>query len=509
MDDFVDGRVGAMDRVRSALRTASSPFSAFGNWGRGFLPGITFGGKRDTYRALGYERLLFPRNYRGRFKRGGIAYRLVTAFPEACWRGGGALYDDEDPQNETKFEKAFNDLNVRMNVWQIFERADVLAQLGRYSIILLGLPGEMDSPVRTGLSEKDLHFLTPYSEDDAFITRYNQEYQSPRWALPEKYSLRRTYVQWPGQMNPPIAPAKPVDYTRVVHVADGLLDDHIFGRPRLEAVWNLLDDLDKVTGGGAEAFWRRADGGTVWNVDPQMDMQPDDKKAIKEDLQKFNDEMERSVIVRGMKVDRLGSEVADIRGPAGAIIDQISATIGIPQRILMGSEMGKLASSKDKSNWDDRVQDRRKAFCEMIVVRPFVDKLINLGILPEPKDGSYDVDWPEMDEMDQGQRVAAAQSISLVNKNSGKTVVTPSELRTIYLGLMPMTEEQTKEASEIDAKTDARNQALQAARDTATDASLTDEPTRLTDAVASLEDALAKSDTRLARLILAEVLEGA
>ena len=70
------------------------------------LAGLTFGGARDLYQALGYQRKLLPQDYRDRYKRNGIAARVVEAFPKATWRGGAELIEDEDPTETTDFEPA-------------------------------------------------------------------------------------------------------------------------------------------------------------------------------------------------------------------------------------------------------------------------------------------------------------------------------------------------------------------------------------------------------------------
>lgn len=466
MDDAVD-EAPRKSAAQGILRTLSSPFTGErGRWNLANLAGRTFRGARDAYDALGYKRVLFSRDYRARYMRGGVSARIVEAMPQACWRGGADIADDEDPDKETPFEKAFEKLDRRLHVWQMFERADILAGLGRYAILVIGGPGaDMQEPL-TKCSLDQIRYLRPYAEDDAFITRYDMDKMSDRFGQPELYALRRMYIQWPGQMNPPQLPAMPVHWSRVIHIADKLRDDNVFGIPRLQQVWNLLDDLDKVIGGGAEAFWKRADGGTTWEIDKDLVFDPDEKKAeaqkkeMQKKVQDFTDNLEKNIIMRGMKASRLGSDTADLRGPAGAIMDQISATIGMPQRILMGSEMGKLASSKDKSNWDDQVQDRRDSFCFPVVIQQFIDRLIELGALPPPQNDTYDANWPSTDEMDQGQRVTAAVQISTLNKNEGTPVVTPSEIRTVYLGLEPMTTEQLKEVDDIKAEKIAMQQKI-------------------------------------------------
>jgi hypothetical protein len=163
----------------------------------------------------------------------------------------------------------------------------------------------------------------------------------------------------------------------VLHIADGLLDDNVFGEPRLQCIWNRLDDLEKVAGGGAEAFWRRADAGIQFDLDPTLELDEPAKESMKKQIEAYEHEMKRMLTTRGVKINQLGSDVADFSNSVNSIISLISAGTGIPQRVLMGSEQAKLASKMDRSNWDERVEDRRKDYAAPHVVRPFIDRMIN------------------------------------------------------------------------------------------------------------------------------------
>jgi hypothetical protein len=412
--------------------------------------GRTYGGERNLYKALGYKRELEPSDYRSRYRRNAVANRVVKALPKATWRGGAELIEDEDPNSETPFEKSWFDLELRLKIWTVLQRADILAGIGRYAIILIGAPGDLDQPlVQCGADE--IAFLTPFAEEDAPIQRFEIDIHNERYGQPVMYMVKRTNMASANSMNSSTL-ARQVHWTRVIHIADGLLDDNIYGEPRLESIWNLLDDLEKVSGGGAEAFWRRADGGTQWDLDPTLDLpdetDPDNPtadaspaalKQVKEDIEKIEHGLKKNIFTRGVKVNRMGSDVADFSNPVNSIISQISAGTGIPQRVLMGSEQGKLAAKMDRSNWDDRVQDRRDDFAGPMIVRPFVDRLIGLGALPPPKlEGGYDVRWSQLKILDDEQRSTIAGEWAKINQSAGSTVVTPDEIREHVLDLPPL-----------------------------------------------------------------------
>jgi hypothetical protein len=394
--------------------------------------GLTFGGSRDLYRALGYKRVLLPRDFRARYTRNAVAGRIVEAMPKACWRSGGELIEDEDPTNITEFEQAWLDLNTRLRIWYILQRADILAGIGRYAIVVLGAPGELNEPIEK-LKPEELMYLSPFSEEDAMITRFETDTSNPRFGLPLEYSLRRTIVTNTMIQPPTLMPGRMIHWSRVLHIADGLLDDHVFGFPRLERVWNLLDDLEKVTGGGAEAFWKRADAGMQLKLDPMIKADPTDLEKVKEQIAEYTDGLRRVLTTRGVDINPLSSNVANFESPADAILKQISAGAAIPQRILVGSERGELASSQDADAWSERVSDRRNDWAGPNVIRPLVDRLICWGVLPKPK--SYEVRWPEIRNLNEATRAIVAQDWAKINQAYGAVVITASEIRDKILGL--------------------------------------------------------------------------
>jgi hypothetical protein len=401
--------------------------------------GRSFAGKRDLFKALGYDRLLTPAKYRDRYRRNEVANRIVKALPKATWRAGAEIIEDEDPTTETPFEKAFIDLDHRLKIWDKFKRTDILAGIGRYAIILIGAPGALDTPLESA-SADDIAYLTPYAEEDAMIETFDIDIQSPRFGLPMYYTVKRTSMSNAQALNSAVV-GRRVHFTRVHHVADGLLDDNIYGEPRLECVWNRLDDLEKVAGGGAEAFWRRADRGMQFDLDPTLELGEGEeavaeKARIRNQIEEYEHGLRRFLLTHGMKVSELGSDVADFKTSVESIMSLISTGCDIPQRVLMGSEQGKLAAKQDRASWDNRVTDRQNEWAGPCVVRPFVDRLIELGALPSSED--FEVRFSSITTMDDEQRSKIAGEWAGLNSAAGQTVVTGDEIRERVLQLPPL-----------------------------------------------------------------------
>lgn len=386
--------------------------------------GLTFDGARDTFKALGYKKLLLPADYRSRYLRNGVAASIVEALPKATWRGGAELIEDPDKEELTIFEKAWFEFNRRLNVWRSFMQADTLCGIGRYAIILIGAPGDVGTPLPARVANKDIQYLMPFYEGDAIVSKYEIDTKNSRFGMPTEYVLRRQMQPNTMIQAPTVGVGRPVHYSRVIHIADNMLDDRVYGTPRLERVWNLLDDLEKITGGGAEAFWKRADAGMHFKLDPMLKTKPEDLTKMKEEVDDYTHRLKRNLTTRGVDIDTMNSSVADFKQPTDALMGLISAATRIPQRILSGSERGELASTQDRANWEERVMDRRSEFAAPMVVRVFVDRMIELGVLPTPSD--YDVQWPEVANMTLSERAETAKKWDAVDSlsiNEKRTVM--------------------------------------------------------------------------------------
>ena len=441
--------------------------------------GISFGGARDLYEVLGYDRLITTKQYRDEYARGGIAKRIVEAFPKATWRGGVEVYEDDDPDVSTEFEKVWEKhLVKRLNVWSTLLRADILAGLSTYSVILIGAAGDLSTPLPKGRPE-GLLYLQPFCggggpannsrqqttamDADAMVFEYDTDSNSPRFGEPLSYQLRRVDVASAMLQ-------RPVHWSRIIHVAEGCLDDNVYGQPTLENVWNLLMDLQKVTGGGAEAFWLRANQGLHLDVDKDMSL-PDAQNAIaslKEQAELYKHQMTRWLRTRGVSVETIGSDVANFNQPAEAILTQIAGSKGIPMRILTGSERGELASSQDASNFMSQVQDRQTQYAGPMIVRRLASRLIEYGYLPTPK--QYEVGWATVETMTEKEKAEGAKQWATTNQAAGEVVYTVSEIREHWHDMEPLTDEQKQEiADEAAEKIKQAQEAMAASQPTVDD----------------------------------------
>ena len=378
----------------------------------GYL-GKSFQGDRDYYAKLGYPTELTFENFLAKYMREDIAARIVDFPPEETWGDGVTILDgtDADPLDDTPFAIAFAELSERLHLSHYCERADKMAGVGRYGAMLIGVAGDgpLSTPVERVNSPADILYLRPYAELNADIGSFVSDPTNERYGLPEIYNITMM-----SGANGQGTTTLPVHWTRVIHVAEGLLDNDVYGMPRLQRVYNKLDDLMKTVGGSAEATWKLMRKGGIFNLAPDARLSAEEEAAFEEQIDEADHGLRRYFQLRGMEYTDLGSDVVDPSGIVDLILSLISGTTGIPKRILIGSERGELASSQDEKNWAKRVAKRQRNWAHPVVLRPFVDRLIRWGALPAPTTGRYHAKWWPLAETAELEQVEIAQGYSQV-----------------------------------------------------------------------------------------------
>ncbi len=436
-------------KLRQLMASASALVSRSGIAGQA---GLQFGGDRNLYSALGYDLQISLAAYRDRYDRGGIAHRVVEAEPKATWRGNPVIVEDEDPDTTTQFEEMIIQFDKAIGLWKTMRKTDILSGIGHYGVMLIGAPGDMKEPLKT-LKLEDIAYLMPWSEQDATILEYETNVEDPRFGQPILYNLLRTTnttgAIGTAGIDPTSTQPRRVHWTRILHLAENTLDSLVFGQPRLEDVWNLFDDLEKVTGGGSEAYWQRVNPGMQLDVDKDTEMDEGDMNDLEEEVTQYIHNMRRFIRTRGTNLNVLSSSVSNFSNQSDSIIIQISGTKGIPKRILTGSEAAHLASSQDRTNWHEKIEDRREQYAEPDIIRPFINRMIDLGALPAVDE--YSVRWPVMQDLNPVEQADVTDKLAGVNSKIGGTIITDAEIRDRILQLPPAEEVEDPEEEEIEA----------------------------------------------------------
>ncbi len=398
--------------------------------------GMTFGGERDLYEVFGYKRNINHDDFEAKYLRQDIAARIVEAPAAAVWGLPPRVFS---PSNDAWTEK-WEEIVRKQKVWTFLERVDKLAGLGRFAILHVGMDdtGNTERPAK---GVENILYLQPYGERLVDIPQFITDPLDERFNKPDLYKIKRdspTGNRLQGTVTRDIIMELKVHWSRVLHVVEAPLEDTTFGTPRIARVYNLLDDLLKVIGGSSEAFWLTARGGLQVDIDKEMELDADDAAALSTAIDEYVHQMRRVLRTRGVDIKTIDTEVADPTGTFRAILALISGATGIPQRILLGSEAGQLASEQDRANWAERINDRRVSFAQPLVLEPFVNMLMASGALPDVDDLVYI--WPEAFRLSPLERSETMAQVARATVNlsrqvdAGFPIITQEEAREI-LGL--------------------------------------------------------------------------
>ena len=224
----------------------------------------------------------------------------------------------------------------------------------------------------------------------------------------------------------------------MIHVAEGLLENEVYGEPRMKKVFNRLEDLDKIVGSSAEGFWQQA--APTYNLSPKKDFEfsATAMTAAAEELQKVMHNMQRYMASEGVDVETLSGTIASPKDAFDVVISIVSGKTGIPKRILLGSERGELASSQDEANWLGRVGQRQQQHVEPHILRALIQRFIDINALPAPASGEYGVKWDQLFYLNELETAMVRMRNGLAVKNmtgeGGEEIVTKEEKR-VLLGL--------------------------------------------------------------------------
>lgn len=470
--------------------------------------------RRNLNAECGYPETegLHADDYKRLYEREPIATRVVQLLPKESWQMSPSIYEDEDPDNETEFEKAWDTLSQQLRgdqswfqdeqgspIWEHLQRADILSGIGFFGVILLGIddgkpldqpvegvveikkptnnatsgqvanvnscqaseihivdnrsmpvdaPGFQDgrpvpkdvtsatsgrgknSPtgnafvdktdanadskrasfdyasvgtdaqymgVQMGPSQypstkpytgkpRKLIFLRSFDESLVQIVQYEANVLNPRFGQPVMYliTLNDPREQHSG-IGLPMAMVR-VHWSRVIHIADNRNSSEVFGTPRLRPVLNRVLDLAKLYGASAEGYWKSCFAGLSFQTHPQLggDVKVD-PAPLKDMVESYQNGLQRALFTSGMAVSTLAPSVVDPASHINMHIEAICIELGCPVRVFKGSERGELASSQDDASWNDRLRARQNLYITPFIIVPFIDRLIQIGVLPIPK----------------------------------------------------------------------------------------------------------------------------
>jgi uncharacterized protein len=254
-------------------------------------------------------------------------------------------------------------------------------------------------------AKRKLLYLRVLDESMAPISAWVTDLTDARYGQPEFYTVtisgsnnQTAGIEGQGAILTETTTTKKVHWTRIIHLADGLQSSECLGTPRMQVVYNRLYDLHKLYGGSAEMYFQGAFPGLSFETHPQLggDVKVDPVDMRKQ-IQAYMTGLQRYLSPPGMSVKSLAPQVVDPTPQIEGQLEAICILLGCPKRVFMGSERGELSSNQDIRAWYSRVKRRQNRYVTPKVIVPFITRLIQLGILPQPQ--QFTVSWPDVDSV--------------------------------------------------------------------------------------------------------------
>jgi hypothetical protein len=381
-------------------------------------------GLRDIDRECGHPDTIKSADYMRMYRRGDVAKRVVNLEPDECWKDYPSIYETEE-ERETPFEKAVDKVIVQTKLYSYLHRLDRVSGIGRYAVMFIGLddgedfetpaPGYDDAgPTEVKGAAKVLYYRI-FGESSAEVQAFESDRSNPRFGQPKYYTL--AFEDVVNEYQTALTLGK-VHWSRVVHVADNLIESELLGAPRMEDVYNRLLDLRKISGGSAEMFWKGGFPGLSFEVDPkQGEFDADQRAELREDVRLYAEGLQRYITMVGVTVKSLAPQISDPTNCTNNLLTLIAITKGIPQQSFKGSQQGQLDSPQDTITWRERIMLRKERHVTPNIIRVTIDRFIQYGVLPVPTEQldqplPYIVRWEPMAALSEAERAQVAKDLT-------------------------------------------------------------------------------------------------
>lgn len=418
-------------------------------------------GGKNIDKECGYPEVVTPAYCKSFYDREGIAKRVVRIFPEECWKQDPEILETDD-DNDTEFEKAWKQFEKKFNMYALMQRADIMSGIGTFGVMLLGIddgkqliepvsgvpldgkqPGTYPLTANAEQGDKrkrkhNLMYVRIFDESAVTINKFEIDIRSPRYGQPLLYNINFIQYGTNTQVVQPVAPMPtsptPVHWTRVIHFADNRESSEVYGVPRMQPVLNRLYDLRKVLGGSGEMFWKGGFPGISFEVNPELQGVANlDTDSMRKEFEAYQNGLQRYLALVGITAKSLAVQVADPEGHFVTHIKAIACSLGIPWRVLMGTEEAKLAADQDSSAWNERIGNRQTKYCTPYIITPLIMRLITMGILPplQDMDTGLIVKWADLHTPSDTEKatIASTQATALSTYiTSGCDVIMPPKL---------------------------------------------------------------------------------
>jgi uncharacterized protein len=363
--------------------------------------GKSFYGKRDLYDMVGWKKDLEFVDYQNMYARNGIAAAVVDIKADECWREFFVLHDgktSKDWQDDTPFLKAWLELVEKHDLQARFHEVDTALGISRFAVMVIGVLGDTDYSKPLPMEgAKAISFLKVLDEGQVTLANQIKNPTDPRYGLPDLYNCK---FEEDGM-------SVPVHWTRLIHYKQGRGKSSWEGIPGLQKSFNTLQDLDKVSGASSEIYLQNI--GRIFLLKAREGFaipQPGTPEygLLQEKIDAIEYQLRRVVQLNNMDAESIGADPVDGKAQNELLVSKVAGENRIPQRILMGSEEGKLASTQDVLNMANATAARQKKTCTPWA-RDTIKHFYIYGFMPPPSSGKFQIEWNSLYQMTPAEKI--------------------------------------------------------------------------------------------------------
>lgn len=378
------------------------------------------GGQLDEATQRLWDNCMYPQNltfrhYYDMYARNNVASRVIETFPNYTWNVVPIVVDSGG--EKSRFSKAANKLMKKSFKWKdgikqdlltTMKQLDVLGGIGGESLLVFGFTdgGKLDTPVNK-LPTNKIAWIKILHNGQFENGEVCKDTGSPEYGDVINYRTKEftsaTEINFANHIEPNVT----IHHTRCVHFKES--NGLSYGTSRIQKCYNQLLDIVKVSGASAEVYWLGAFSGLTVSTHPDTRLSEEARTGMIEEVKKYFAGLTRALLLEGANAKLLYPSIVSPEAHFDLQISMVSIATEIPRRFLTGAEAAKLASQQDSINWMDRVSNRRDRFVGPKVVSPVIQRCIEAGVLPAPKDDELDVIWPKTQSQALEDRADGAQ----------------------------------------------------------------------------------------------------
>ena len=397
------------------------------------FPGYFQNAKHDHNKDFGYpDHVDFDAAYQ-RYLRNGIAFAGIEQTILKTWQDNPELWENKDAKEtygESEIRQKFDDLRL----WQKLAEADRRSMVGGYSGLILRYADDKRflEPVDTVPGGLDgLVDVIPAWAGQLTVSSWDTDEMSPTYGEPTMFGFNESAV---GDNSDRQAKNRSFELhpDRVlIWSKDGTVHNHSI----LEPGFNNLIDMEKISGAGGEGFWKNAKSAPIMETDADVsiaDMAKGmgvgvDEMADKmnEQVEDFNKGFDAMLMLQGMKAKTLGVTLPQPEEFFNVALQGFAASIGIPLKVLVGSQSGERASTEDADEWS-RTNMARRTNTARPTIMALVKKLETVRVLPEQ---DWYIYWSDLTEASVGLKIDRADKMAAINQKLLDEVYTIDEIR--------------------------------------------------------------------------------